>query len=280
MLIDLHTHSTFSDGLLTVDQLIKLAKKKRVKLLGLTDHDTVDGLETFRKKSGLVGIKTVRGMELSTDFNGVELHILGYGVNPRTKILKNYLEFQQKKRLERAKKVIARLQKIGFALKAEIIRHLLRQPAVGKPQLGRAILKERQNRILLKRLFGFAGSLADFIAKFLDQPGQIGYVHKKKADSVSAIRLIQKSRGRAVLAHPDIDLSSPRLARKIIPRLAKNGLWGLEMPRTFPTRKKYLLPLAKKYNLVITYGSDTHDGKRLGVKVKEKEGKKLMGFWK
>mgnify|MGYP001587377573 FL=1 len=78
MLIDLHIHSTFSDGLLTVEQLVRLAKKKGVKMMALTDHDTISGWALFIKLCGQYGMMGVRGLEMSTDLNGLELHILGY----------------------------------------------------------------------------------------------------------------------------------------------------------------------------------------------------------
>lgn len=275
MLIDLHTHTTFSDGLLTEEQLVARARRRGVKLLALTDHDTISGWGLFKKLCGKYGIIGVRGLEMSTDLNGLELHILVYEPIKNHGPLVEHLKQQQNKRIERAKMVLAKLEQLGLNFKPEVVRHLMQQPTVGKPQLGRAVLRERHNRLLLKKLFNFDGSLSDFINNFLDKPGQVGYARKKRINSVAAIRLIKSCGGKAVLAHPDLELPNAAKARSIIKILAGVGLWGMENPRYHPSRARYLLPLAKKYNLAITYGSDTHDGKKMGISVKEIEYKKI-----
>lgn len=275
MLIDLHTHSTFSDGLLTVEQLVTRARRRGVKLLALTDHDTISGWALFKKLCGKYGIMGVRGLEMSTDLNGLELHILGYEPIKNHRPLVEHLKQQQNKRIERAKVVLSKLEQLGLNFKPEVVRHLLQQPTVGKPQLGRAVLHEKHNRLLLKDIFNFDGSLSDFINNFLDKPGQVGYVRKKRINSVSAIRLIKNCGGKAVLAHPDLELSSAEKARRVIKILARAGLWGMESPHYRSSRAKYLLPLARKYNLAITYGSDTHDGKKIGIKIDELKYKKI-----
>lgn len=275
MLIDLHTHTTFSDGLLTVEQLVARARRRGVKLLALTDHDTTSGWALFKKLCGKYDIMGVRGLEMSTDLNGLELHILGYEPIKNYKPLVEHLKQQQNKRIERAKVVLAKLGQLGLSFQPEAVQHLLQQPTVGKPQLGRAVLREKHNRQLLKKFFNFDGSLSDFINNFLDKPGQVGYVRKKRINSVGAVRLIQSCGGKAVLAHPDLELPTAAKARGIIKILAGAGLWGMENPRHYLSRAKYLLPLAKKYNLAITYGSDTHDGKKMGISVKEIKYKKL-----
>ncbi|MBI5023263.1 MAG: PHP domain-containing protein [Candidatus Magasanikbacteria bacterium] len=275
MLIDLHTHSTFSDGLLTVEQLVKKAKRRGVKMLALTDHDTIGGWALFAKICGKYGIMGVRGLEMSTDLQGLELHILGYEPIKNHRPLIEHLKQQQTKRIERAKVVLVKLEQLGLKFKPEIVRHLLQQPTVGKPQLGRAVLHERHNRLLLKKLFNFEGSLSDFINNFLDKPGQVGYVRKKRIASVKAIRLIKSCGGKAVLAHPDLEMPNAEDAKKIMKTLASADLWGMENPHYHPSRAKYLLPLAKKYNLAITHGSDTHDGKKMGISINELEFKKI-----
>jgi len=276
MLIDLHTHTTCSDGLLSVNDLVKLAIKKKIKLLALTDHDTIAGIPLFLKLCRVAGIAAVPGIELSTDINGMELHLVGYIKNINYPPLLKNLKDQQKKRCERAKKVIKIFKKLKFIFDRKSIKTLLKQPNVGKPQIGRAILKHKTNRQLLKKKYGFKGGLSKFINNFLDKPGQIGYIYKKRINSLKAIDLIKKSNGLIALAHPDIELTNHNLAKKIIPQLARAGLWGMEMPHNFIENKKYLMPLARQYGLTVTYGSDTHDKKRLGIKIKNKEAIELI----
>lgn len=276
MLVDLHTHSTFSDGLLTIPRLVEIAKQKKIKMLALTDHDTVEGLPFFLKECFRKKIRAIGGIELSTQISGQELHLVGYNFNYHFPPLLKILARQQQKRLERAKIIIERFKNLGLFFNQQIVRALLRQPSVGKPHLGRAILKEKKNRLLLKKLFKFEGSLEDFINKFLEQPGQIGYVPKTKINSFTAINLIRRAGGRTVLAHPDLDLGDHSLARQLIKQLALAGLWGLENPRSRPRQKKFFQKLARQNNLILTYGSDTHDGKRMGIKISYDELQKLL----
>jgi len=275
MLIDLHTHTKCSDGLLTVEELVKKAAQKKVKVLALTDHDTVEGLPLFVNTCAKYKIQAVPGIELSTEIDEIELHIVGYIKNFYHPKLVALLKGQQKKRTDRAKLIIKKLRSLKFIITSATAQELLAQKNVGKPHLGRAILKEKANQELLKKKYNFTGGLSEFIGLFLDQPGQIGYVHKHRLNSLEAIDLIKKCGGLATLAHSDIELGKPSLAKKIIPQLVKGGLWGLEMPHVFIAHKKHLLPLAEKYKLVITYGSDTHDGKELGKKIKDTDWQKI-----
>ncbi len=275
MLIDLHTHTIHSDGLLSVEELIKKAASKGIRVLALTDHDTLAGLPSFFKICSRYKIKSVTGIELSTEIEEVELHLVGYLKNISHPKLLKHLKMQQQKRLERAKKLIKKFRALGFVISPKTAKKLLAQNNVGKPQIGRAILKEKYNRDLLKKNYHWRGKLSEFIGNFLDKPGQIGYVHKHRINSLTAISLIKKCDGLAALAHPDIELANPTLAKRLVPRLARAGLWAMEMPHTFLQNKKHLLPLAQKHKLAITYGSDTHDGQGLGVKVKEKDWQKI-----
>lgn len=275
MLIDLHTHTICSDGLLTVEKLVKKAAQKKLTALALTDHDTVEGLPAFLRNCSKYSLKGITGIELSTEIDEVELHLVGYIKNFWHKDLLAHLKVQQEQRTNRAKFLIKKFRSLGFVITEATAKILLAQKNVGKPQIGRAILKEKKNRDLLKKKYNWEGQLSDFIGNFLDKPGQLGYIHKHRLNSLEAIALIKKCGGLCALAHSDIELGNPSLAKKIIPQLVKAGLWAMEMPHNFVRHKKHLLPLAEKYKLAITYGSDTHDGKRLGVKVKEKDWQKI-----
>lgn len=274
MLIDLHLHSTFSDGLLTVEQLVKKARWKGIKLLALTDHDTMAGTKIFKELCGQAGMTGVAGAEISTDYHGLDLHLLAYNPRHHLKPLLEHLEVQQRKRRERAKIVMAKLKQLGLFFSKDTERHLLGQANIGKPHLGRAVLQEKRNRLILKRLFNFHGSLSDFIAKFLDKPGQAAYVPKTKISSLAAIKLINSAGAKAVLAHPNLDLESHQLAKKTIQELKKAGLGGLELPSR-PTGQPFYRHLAKQLGLTITYGSDSHDGRGMGIKVEKAEFEKL-----
>lgn len=271
MLIDLHTHTLFSDGLMTVNELVKKASQKKVKLLSLTDHDTVNGLPLFLKLCKKYKIEAIPGIEFSTELEKQDLHILAYNINYKSTILLKCLKNQQDKRQARATLAIQKFIKAGFKISVADIKKLLKQPNVGKPQLSRVILKNKFNLNLLKKQFNFEGGLSDFIGNFLEEQGQVGYVARKKLNTLAAIKIIKKSGGLAVLAHPDLELANHKQAEYFIKILKSAGLSGIEKPHNHPEQAEYFKKLADSHNLITTYGSDTHDFKRLGVEVTKEE---------
>ena len=275
MFIDLHLHSTFSDGLLTVEQLVKKARQKKITLLALTDHDTLAGTKMFKKVCLQEGLKGLAGVEISTNYQGLDLHLVAYEPRHRLPLLIRHLRLQQNKRRERAKAVIAKLKKVGLFFSLQTEHRLLGQSNVGKPHLGQAVLQEKRNRLILRRLFNFRGSLSDFISRFLDQPGQIAYVPKSKINTLAALKLLSRTGAKAVLAHPHLDLATHQLAKKALAGFKKAGLWGVEMPHDRRERTFYRR-LASRLGLTLTYGSDSHDGKGMGIKISQKEYQKFF----
>jgi len=271
MLIDLHTHTLFSDGLMTVNELVKKAFQKKVKLLSLTDHDTVSGLPLFLKLCKQYKIEAIPGIEFSTELEKQDLHILAYNINYKSPILLKCLKDQQDKRQARATIAIKKFIKAGFKISEADIKKLLKQSNVGKPQLSRVILKSKYNLNLLKKQFNFEGGLSDFIGKFLEKPGQIGYVAIKRLNTLIAIKIIKKSNGYSVLAHPDLELINHTQAEYFIKKLKAAGLSGIEKPHNHPEQAVYFKKLTNSHQLITTYGSDTHDFKRLGVEVTKEE---------
>lgn len=275
MLIDLHLHSTFSDGLLTVAQLVKKARRKKIKLLALTDHDTLAGTAAFKKICRQEGIKGLTGVEISTNYQGLDLHLVAYEPRRHLPLLVRYLKIQQRKRRERARLVIGKLKKMGLFFSLQTERRLLGQSNVGKPHLGQAVLREKRNRLILRRLFSFHGSLSDFISRFLDQPGQLAYVSKSKINTFAALKLLARTGAKTILAHPHLDLATHQLAEKALAGFKKAGLWGVEMPHDRRERTFYR-HLAARLGLTLTYGSDSHDGKGMGINVNAQAYQKLL----
>lgn len=275
MLIDLHLHSTFSDGLLTVEQLVKKAKQKKIKFLALTDHDTMAGVQEFQRACVKYKIKGLAGVEVSTNYQGLDLHLVAYHPQHHLRLLLQHLAIQQQKRRQRARVIIQKLKQLGLFFSQDTERHLLQRQNIGKPHLGRAVLQEKRNRLILKKLFNFHGSLSDFIAKFLDQPGQVAYVPKTKISALAAIRLINQTGAKAVLAHPDLDLNKPNFAWRTVQKLKQAGLFGLEMPNN-AKHQGFYRRLARQLGLVITYGSDSHDGRGMGMAVTKQEHDNLI----
>lgn len=113
---DLHTHTVFSDGSLTPKELIILAKKKKIDVIGITDHDTIDGIEEAIHYGNKYEIDIVPGLEISTDVDGKEVHLLGYFINYKDEELNKYLQFFRNERIERARRILKKLEKINIKI--------------------------------------------------------------------------------------------------------------------------------------------------------------------
>jgi len=268
---DLHTHSTFSDGLYTPDHLVAEAKRTSLLFIGLTDHDTVDGYFEFTNALEKYDIPGIFGIEISTRFREIDLHILGYRINPQHPELIRILTKQKKARIERVRKIITLLKKAGLTItEADILKCVKnKNTSIGKPHIAQAVINNKLNVALLKEKFGADAHYPTpwFIENFLDREGQPGYARKEKIDALEAIQTITQSGGVAILAHPQKDVSEKTLY-KIISPLMKSGLRGVEVYNKF-TAKDDLFKynrLTKRHNLIETFGSDFHgfNGIKLG----------------
>lgn len=276
MLVDLHLHSTFSDGLTPVPELVAKAKQRGIRLLALADHDTIGGTGLFKKICRQNKLQGVTGVELSTSYQNTDFHILALNPRRQLPVLKTFLKEEQKKRQERARQIIRNFEGAGFFFSAAAKNKLLSQPSVGKPQLARAIMAVEHNQKLLKKLFNFEGhNLAHFIKTFFEKPGALGHVLKPKPESVDVIHLIKKTGAKSVLAHPDLDFANEKSATEIITHFKKEGLWGLEFPHIMISKRPFFRRLARRLGLVLTYGSDSHNGRHLGIEISAQEYKKL-----
>lgn len=276
MLVDLHLHSTFSDGLTPVPELVAKAKQRGIRLLALADHDTIDGTGLFKKICRQNKLQGITGVELSTNHQNNDFHILALAPRHHLTLLKNFLKLEQDKRQSRARQIIKNFEGAGFFFSADTINKLLSQPSVGKPQLARAIMAVEPNQKLLKKLFNFEGhNLARFIKTFFEKPGALGHVLKPKPESTEVIHLIKKTGAKSVLAHPDLDFADEKSAIEIITHFKKEGLWGLETPHIMISQRPFFRRLARRLGLVLTYGSDSHNGRHLGIEIPGKEYKKL-----
>lgn len=276
MLVDLHLHSTFSDGLTPVPELVAKAKQRGIRLLALTDHDTIGGTNLFKKICRQNKIQGVTGVELSTNHQSNDFHILALAPRHHLTLLKNFLKLEQAKRQSRARQIIKNFEGAGFFFSAAAKNKLLSQPSVGKPQLARAIMTVEHNQTLLKKLYKFEGySLARFIKTFFEKPGALGHVPKPKLESVAVIHLIKKIGAKSVLAHPDLDFPNEKSATEVVTHFKKEGLWGLETPHVMISKRLFFRRLARRLGLFLTYGSDSHNGRHLGIEIPTQEYKKL-----
>lgn len=243
MTVDLHVHTTASDGSLTPFQVIEKASEIGLKAIAITDHDTVSGIAEGIKAAHEFKIKFVSGVELSCDFNGHEVHILGYFLNYRDPFLQNKLNVLQKERHERALKIIDKIAKLGFYVSYEKVKEHVSGSSVGRVHIAQALIE-----------CGYFNNIQQVFESLLGRNCP-GYVSRKKLVPSEAINILKRVKGVPVLAHPGF-LPGMDVVEDVI----KQGIVGLEVhyPAHEPHTVQQLLQLAKKHNLVITGGSDFH----------------------
>lgn len=245
--VDLHIHSTASDGLLTPEEVVEVAAREGLSAICIADHDTIDGYQAARKKAGELGIELIPGVELSISHKGEDLHLLGYLIDcENPEFLKKINIFQEERRI-RGEKMVEKLNELGIDLSMETVKNIAGKSSVGRPHLADALVKEE-----------FVHTYEEAFARYLGYHAQ-AYVPKKFLTPQEGIELIHLIRGVAVLAHP----GTTRLPQAIYDFLAL-GLDGIEAYHYKHDRQttRNFINLAKKLGLIYTGGSDCHGRRR------------------
>lgn len=245
---DLHIHTYYSDSSLSPVEVIEKAVQENISCVAITDHDTVEGVAPTQQAAINHAVEVISGIELSSELNGQDVHILGYFIDCSSKALATKLGQIQSVRKERINQMIDKLKGYGVDnITADEVSVLTKSDSVGRPHLA-LILREK----------GWVSSLQQAFDKYLAE-GACAYVKKFKQSPQEAIQLIRAAKGVAVLAHPMVTKKD-----EIIPGLVEAGLQGLEVyyPNCSEAVIAYYKNLAEKYRLVLTGGSDAHgDGK-------------------
>lgn len=243
MSADLHVHTSASDGASTPEQAVQLAAHYKLRCIAITDHDTLDGIPAAQAESKIQGIEILNGVELSTEIDGLEVHILGYCMDLEDDNLQQQLKIFQNARLQRAQKIIDKLRHLGFNISLEQVLQLAGPGSVGRPHIARVLLMQ-----------GGIKSIADAFDYYIGV-GKPAYEPRLKFHPVQMIELIKSAGGVPVLAHPGISCQEP-----LILELIQKGLQGLEVyhPQHSLKMEQYYLDLCRKFNLVATGGSDFH----------------------
>jgi predicted metal-dependent phosphoesterase TrpH len=252
--VDLHIHSTASDGTLSPSEILFLAKKLNLSAISITDHDTIDGVKEAFRAGIPPSIKLLTGVEVSTAapsfFPGSgSLHILGYGVQLDHVELIETLEVLQHARDHRNPRIIERLNSLGIdvSLNDVIV-------DAGKCQLGRPHIAQ----YMLKK--GFVQSIDEAFDKYLGK-GKPAYVDKYRVDPAKAIEIIRQAGGIPVLAHPClIKTTGDQSLEKLVQELKKIGLMGLEAYYPDHSAKQVIryTRMARRFGMLITGGTDFH----------------------
>ncbi|MCF7796830.1 MAG: PHP domain-containing protein [Lentisphaeria bacterium] len=239
---DLHMHSTFSDGLLTPQQLAQKCAAQGLDVCVLTDHDTLGGFAEFQSACDELGMQTFTGIELSTTFHGASFHVLGYGVDRENPQLRAHLHQTIVNRRNRLLQILEELKVLGIALDQDAV---MNDDAtrVGRPKIADMLVSG-----------GYVGNFKEAFEKYLGTHGK-AYVPYEKIQADAAVQLIKASGGQAVLAHPGLQNRDD-----LISELVAAGLDGLEVihPEHSPELVIHYEQMATQYKLYTTGGSDYH----------------------
>jgi hypothetical protein len=242
--IDLHIHTTYSDGVYSPKEIMEKAHQLDLNVIAITDHDCVAGYKQGESYANKYGIELVPGVEISTHYKTNEVHILAYFIDVKNRMLETMLRFVQKGRNKRAAKILKRLNKFGMKITVkDVYNQTGNIGAIGRPHIASAMLAN--------------GYIKNYNDAFLNYIGNDGpaYVQKPSYSPDKVINTVHSAGGVAILAHPGI-LNNDF----IIPDLVEMGLDGLEVfyPLHSINQRDTYLMLAEKYNLLVTGGSDFH----------------------
>jgi len=241
---DLHLHTVYSDGTYTPQELVKESKKVGLSAIAVVDHDTIDGISPTIDAGRLEGLEVLSGIELSAEYLGKEIHILGYLIDHESPQLKIQLDRLKNNRIERIYKIITRLkEETGVVLNPEAVFEIGNKGAISRLHVASAMVKE-----------GLVGSISEAFQRYIGDRCP-GYVLGFKFTPKQAIKLIKDLGGIPVLAHPYIIHNDD-----LILEFVKEGIMGLEVyyPEHTQSMINFYTDLCHKNNLLFTGGSDCH----------------------
>lgn len=244
--VDLHAHSTASDGELTPAALVQYARERGLSALALTDHDTVDGLDAAIQAARGTGLELVPGVELSCDVPKNEVHILGYFINWHDANFQTMLAKFRDGRYGRAEKMTKKLTTFGAPITFERVRQIAGDASIGRPHVAQALVEA-----------GHVATISEAFERFIGRNGP-AYVERFRLTPEDAVALILRAGGVPVLAHP-------REVTQYIEPLVKVGLIGLEALYGMydEATRADLIRRAEQSDLIVTGGSDFHGLNRM-----------------
>jgi predicted metal-dependent phosphoesterase TrpH len=246
--IDLHTHTTFSDGSCSPTELIELATQQGLDILAITDHDTTEGLPEALEATKDLSLELIPGIELSAQFQNREMHILGYFINLTDPQFQARLEDLRSTRIERIHHILARLNSLGIDISVEDVQRTSGTGTIGRPHIAQVMLAK-----------GHVKSMKEAFEQWLGSRGK-AYVQRAVPEAHEIIEWITDAGGIPILAHPYWEGFNKEDSATACQTLVEQGLQGLEVfYGTFSARHiSFNLGLAKRFDLLMTGGSDFH----------------------
>jgi len=240
--IDLHLHTTCSDGTLSPAESVEEARRRGLSMIAITDHDTLAGIAPALRAAAGKPLRVIPGVELNTDYQEQEVHLLGYGIVPGA-ALEDALYRMKEGRRERNLAVLARLAALGITLEVERVREVTQGEIITRPHIARAMVRA-----------GYVSSTQEAFDRFLKK-GAPAFVKRISLTPQEACQAIRQSKGLPVIAH-----SAKVDYERLVKELLAFGLAGVEVyhPDHSRAQKQDLRNLAEKHGLLITGGSDSH----------------------
>lgn len=255
--VDLHTHTTASDGTMSPSELVTHASNEGLSAISITDHDTTSGLAEGMETAKDLGIEFLAGVEISAHVDEGTLHILGYLFDLGETPLKHALQWMREQRIERNRLLIEKLQALGLDVELSEVAAISGEGIVARPHFAQVMIEK-----------GFVSSYNEAFSRYLGSSGA-AYIPKVRMDPHRAIAAILESGGIPVLAHP-IDLTADiLLLEEYVKRLKEYGLQGLEVYYSTHTSRQIeaCTSLADDYHLVKTGGTDFHGSRKPDIRL-------------
>ncbi len=250
--IDLHCHTTASDGIKTPSELIDYAISRGIEVIAITDHDTVSGVAEALDYAGSKDLKVIPGIEFSVDYPGGSFHLIGLNVDHTYKPMLTKLEHLQSVRDSRIYRIIDDLAANGIEIPVNEVMEESQGGTMGRPHVARVLVKH-----------GFAPTINDVFKRFLVK-GKPGYIKKEKINLNDALELVKGAGGQSIIAHPiSLGYKNYDEFEHILKDFVDQGISGIEAFSSMHSNKDVdeILRLAKKYGLHVSGGSDFHGDK-------------------
>ncbi len=244
--IDLHMHTYHSDGALSPFELIKKTKEAGLSVISITDHDSINGFQDAYVYGKELGVEVITGVEISTDLEDKEIHLLGYFINPENDELTKYLSFFREERFHRAKRIINKLRNLGLKISIDDVLDRAKNSSIGRPHIANTMTE-----------MGLVKSFNEAFEKYIGDYGP-AYERKIHVSPHSALKLINEAGGLSFLAHPGF------INESILLNFIKSGIDGIEVthPQHSSNQVRFYRGIVNQYCLLESGGSDFHGGEK------------------
>lgn len=246
--VDLHTHTVCSDGTFTPRELVEYACEKGLSAIAITDHDATEGIDEAAYYGNKLGIEVVPGIEVSAEYEGAEIHIVGLFIDSCDANMNRLLADMRLKRTERNKKIAKKLQDIGLNISYEDILKTAQGSVVTRAHIAKALIQR-----------GYASSVKEAFERYIGA-GRAAYIKREVSSWKQTIDMIRGAKGISVMAHPLLYKFSKERLESTAANMAQYGLKGIEAYYSTHSLSdtKYIKSIADKYKLRISGGSDFH----------------------